>query len=73
MLDRNGNPVWQIRDIPAGWQAKTEHGWVRKCWEPTCDVYWTSAECMPQFVREQAEHGGTHPGVKIPGWNVPML
>ena len=71
--DENGKPVWEFEDIPAGRQARTKAGWVQKCREPTCDVYWVSEQCAPMFALDRARHEGTHPGLDVPGLNVPIM
>ena len=70
--DESGRPAWDFEDIPPGWQALTEAGWVQKCREPTCNVYWVSDKCAPMFVPERAGHEGTHSGLEVPGLNVPL-
>ena len=66
--------VWDVDEIPNGREAYTESGWVRKCRGEGCDVTWDSGEKpFPLFVREQAAHEATHPGLMIPGWNVGIL
>ena len=71
--DENGKPVWEFEDIPAGRQARTKAGWVQKCREPTCGVYWVSEQCAPMFVLDRARHEGAHPGLDVPGLNVPIM
>ena len=67
--------TWPVDRIPPGSQAHTGDGvWTKRCWDPSCDVTWTNADgAFPMFVRSHCEHGATHDGILIPGWNVGIL
>lgn len=66
--------TWTIDQIPPGGQAYTADGWVRRCWGADCDVTWNNgSDPWPMFILDHAEHGATHDGVQIPGYNVAIL
>lgn len=65
---------WDESDIRPGGTAYTHDGfWTRRCWSADCGVMWKSRDFMPMFILEQAEHGATHEGVQVPGYNVGIL